>query len=241
VSRTSRLLVVVLTAPLLAQRVPLKPAQIFPDLLYGPDAWSLLRIANLSPFMKSARLDVYRGDGKALQSGRIVTLSPNQSVDIRIEEPTKELALCWARIEDISTNKSGPPLEASARVEHVVGNKLEDFPQHALPPDRTGRWLSPAKAVSNRNLFFLNISDAPTVLEICSVNTFPACSAKPVRTAVKPKQAIILKIGSLRKRALLIRSTPVVVSIIGLLGPDMPTTREYSSESSITFDEPSGK
>ena len=193
---------------------------------------------------KTVRVDVYRSDGSPIQSEHIVTLAPRQSIDIRIEERTTVNKSCWARVEDISKNKSRQPLEASARVEHITGNTLEDFPEDAFPSERTGKWLSPAKGVSNKLLFFLNVSDRPTVLEMCSVNTGSTCSAenaKPLRTAVKPRQAVVLKIGNLQRRTLSIRSTPAVMSIIGLLQPEMPKTREYSSESSVSFDEPAQK
>ncbi len=245
VNRARHVLFFFLIAPLPAQQAPffpLNPVQIFPNLLYGPDVWSLVRLRNPSALPKSARVELYRGDGEVMKSESRVVLSPGQSIDIRIEEPTTGNRLSWARIQDVSKNKSGQPLEVSARVEKVSGNQLEDFPAYASRPDRAGHWLSPASAVSNRNLFFLNISGTPTVLEICSVNIHPRCAAdgeKPLRTAVKPGQSIILKIGSLKKRSLSIRSAPGVTSVIGLMQPEMPSTREYSSESSVSFDEPS--
>lgn len=238
---------VLLAGPLPAQRAPIYPvkrAQIFPNLSYGPGAWSLLTLSNPSPFSKLARIEVYRSDGTPMQPGRVVTLPPKQSIDLRIEEPAMHAELCWARIEDISKNRGGQPIEASARLEQVNGNRLEDFARSVMPMQHAGQWISPADAVSNKSLFFLNTSRKATILEICSVNSQPSCStegAKPVRTPVKARQAIILEIGTLRKRALLIRSTPSVESIIGLLESETPTTREYSSESSISFDEPAEK
>ena len=246
-NRAARSLLVVLISPLLAQQAPffpVKPSQIFPSLSYGLDAWSLLRIRNPSTVAKSALVAVYRADGEPLQPERIIPLAPRQSTDIRIEEPAADYEVCWASVVDVSKNKSGEPLQADARVERVAGNKLEDFPQSASLPDRTGHWMSPADGVSNQRLFFLNLSDSPTNLEICSVNFGPTCSAAGARATsatVKGKQSIVLNIGVLKRRGLLIRSVPVVPSIIGLLQPSIPTTREYSSESSITFDESPGK
>lgn len=240
----SPLLLVALAAPSLAQSgpsYPLEPIQVFANLSYGPNAWSLLSLNNPSTFIKSARVDIYRSDGKPIRSGRVVTLAPNQSLDIRIEKQARAVELCWARVEDTSKSKSGQPLQASARVERVVGNKLEDFPQYVIPPQAADQWVSPANAVSEKELFFLNTADTPTLLEVCSIDRWATCWAegvKPVRTPVKPRQAIVLRIGNIRKRALLIRSIPRVVSVIGLLGPELPMIREYSSQSFITFDEP---
>ncbi len=246
VSLTSRLFLVVLAGRLLAQQAPVFPVksvQIFPTLGCGPDEWSLLRLTNPSAVARSVGVDVYCASGKRIQPDHVVTLPPDESTDIRIEEHTTKNELCWARVEDVSKEKAGPPIEASARMERIMGNTLDDFPQLAMPPQRRNQWLSPAKAVSNKQVFFLNISDAATALEICSVNTRPKCAegTKPVHTVVRPRQAVVLTIGNLQRPRLLIRSMHVVPCIIGLLRPDMPAAREYSTESSITFDEPVGK
>lgn len=242
----TQLFLVLLAGRLLAQQAPVfpvKPVQIFPSLGYGPDEWSLLRLTNRSSVAKYARVEVYCAAGKRMQPDHVVTLLPDESSDIRIEEHTAQNELCWARIEDVSKEKPGPPLEASARMERISGNTLQDFPQHVMAPQRRNQWLSPAKAVSNRDLFFLNISGTETALEICSVNARLKCpeGAVPVTTFVKAKQAVVLRIGNLRRPGLLIRSMPTVPCIIGLLGPKIPETREYSAESSITFDEPAEK
>lgn len=247
VYRVSGLLAILLSGQLPAQQLPvfrLKPTQIFPTLGYGPHEWSLLRLTNPARFVKTARIDVYRGNGEIMQADHVVSVAPGQSADIRIEKSTTEEDWCWARLEDVSTNKAGQPLEVSARVERVTGNVLEDFPQNAVSPERRSQWLSPASAVSNRQLFFLNMSEAAAVLEICSANAYPKCSAESaasLRTVVKPRGAVVIRVGNVLRPALLIQSTRVVLSVVGLLRPETPSAREYSAESSITFDEPAQK
>jgi hypothetical protein len=145
---------------------------------------------------------------------------------------------CWARIEDTSTTKSGRRIMVSARIEQIDKNKLEDFPEFASRVQNTGQWLSPARAVTNKRLLFLNVSDSPTILEICSVNFQARCSAddpKMRRTSVKPRELVILMIGKLQRQTLSLRSIPTVPAVIGLLEPGIPTTREYTSDSSVRF------
>jgi len=217
--------------------------QIFPNLLYGPSAWSILRFTNPSEIPKSVRINVYRADGSKVDLQPLYTIAARSTVDVRVEGGGSEYQYCWAQVEDVSARRSGPALKIEALVEQVVGDKLEEFPESTAPIYRYDHWLSPSSAVSGEHLFFLNTSDEPVKLEICSVNTFPNCSAdgsKAVRITMNAKQSMVFRMGTVRRRFLLIQCHPVVPFVIGLLRSASPITREYSSDSSISFDE-SGK
>lgn len=233
-----------LISPLLAQKAPSFPVQspqIFPNLSYGPNAWSLLRLTNPSAILKSVRVDAFRADGQPVPLEPVYTVPAHQSVDVRIQEHTTENEYCWARVEDVSKKKSNQPLEVGARAEQIAGDTLQDFPQYVSPVSRSNRWVSPSSEVMNRQLFFLNTSSKATELEICSVNRRQDCAgngAKAIRATVNPRQSIVLSIGTIRKSFLLIKPVPAVPSIIGLMSPESPRVRKYSAESSISFDEP---
>lgn len=213
---------------------PVETPQIFPSLSYGPNAWSILRLTNPAASPKSVKVDVYCGDGERLSLEPLYTVNPHDSVEIRIEGDKSKDEMCWARIEDVSQRKSKPSLQANARAEEVNGNKLENFPQRVAKPERNNRWLSPAASVSNRDLFFLNTSDKATVLTVCPFDAVVPCTG-PIRVAVNPKQSVVLKVGTIRRSYLLIRSSVTVSAVIGLLRAGSSTTRVFSAESSIDF------
>ena len=235
-------ILIALIAPSWCQQPPEYPVRyelIFPSLLLGRSSWSLVRLTNTSNVSKSARVEAYCGKGQALPLQRNWRVMPGASQNVRIEFDSQYPQLCWVRIE--ARSRSEPVLQASARLEQVDGNKLMDFPLYVSLIERTKYWLSPGDAVSNQRLYFLNLSNKATTLEVCSVNAQPTCSAdhsKPTRATVEPRQSIVLTIGKLQKRELSISSAPFVPSVIGLLRPEAPTTREFSSQSSIRFDEP---
>lgn len=234
----------VLIGSLLAGPAEAAPApQIFPNLLFGPSAWSILRLTNPSGIPKSVRIEVYRADGSKLDLQPLYTIAARSTADVRVDGSGSQYQYCWAQVEDVSTRHSGPQLKIEALVEQVVGNQLEEFPESTATIYRNDHWISPSSAVSGEHLFFMNTSDTPVTLEICSVNTFPNCSSdgsKAVRITINPKQSMLFRMGAVRRRFLLIRWHPVIPFVIGVLRSASPITREYSSDSSISFDE-SGK
>jgi hypothetical protein len=189
---------------------PRRVLVIFPHLSYGPSAWSLLRLKNPAIFPKTVKVDVYRGNGERLSINSMYTLGPGETVDIRIDgHMVSNDESSWAKVEDVSTPRSKPSLQASAREEQLNGDTLDDFPQTVARAASAGRWVSPAAEVRSRNVFFLNVSDQSTVLNICSTDAaqWRSCSSSesggfPV--TVNPRQSVVLTIGRVRKRYLLI-------------------------------------
>jgi hypothetical protein len=224
------------------QVFPVVSPQIFPTLSYGPSAWSLLRLTNPAASPKSVKVSVYRSNGELLPIDSLYTLKPGEMVDIRIDgQQVSYYESCWARVEDVSIRKSKPSLQVSAREEQVTGNTLEDHPQTIARSSPAGRWLVSAVAVGDRSAFFLNVSDKPTLLNVCSADTAwrPSCSRNGSGThvAVNPRQSVVLKFRNLRQPYLLVESSVRVNAIFGLLRLEPGTRRVFSTESSVNFDE----
>jgi hypothetical protein len=215
---------------------------IFPILSYGPNAWSLLRLENPADSPKSVQVDVYRHDGTRLPIQSLYRLKPRETVEIRIEDPATDYESCWARVADVSNPRSRPSLLVSAREEEVKGNHLEEYPQTASLPATAGRWVTDASAVSERKVLFLNISGQATALKVCGANSpRSSCDGKSAATShvtANPRQSVVLRIATLRKPYLVIESSTNGAAIIGLLRPESGTSRVYSSETSVTFDDP---
>jgi len=190
---------------------------------------------------KSVKVEVYGSNGERLPIEPLYTLKPGETVDIRIDGQSSSSESCWARVEDVSRERSKPSLQASAREEQVNGNTLEDYPQITARPTSAGRWLTPAVAVRGRSMFFLNISDRSTVLKVCSTDAsgqFCGSNGPGIsQIAVDPRQSVAIKFRSLRKRYLLIESSIRVTAVVGILRPESPTSRVFSTKSSITFDD----
>jgi hypothetical protein len=125
-------------APAGAQQAP----QVFPNLLFGPNAWSILRLTNPSEIPKSVRIDVYREDGRKLDLQPLYTVAAQSTIDVRVEGSGLYYQYCWAQVTEVSTRRSSPALEIEAREEQVIGNTLEEFPQSAVPVYHYDYWLS---------------------------------------------------------------------------------------------------
>ena len=215
---------------------------IFPTLTYGPGAWSVLHLFNPAASTKTVKVDVYRGTGEHLPIETLYTLKGGATADIRIDGQTSLYESCWARIEDVSVPRQKPALQASAREERVVGNRLENYPKtvgHLAP---AARWVTLAQTASEKRIFFLNVSNESTVLKVCATDDARnGCDTRNRRTSTvtaNAKQSVVLDVARLRSRYFLIESSNRVDAIIGLLRPEEGTSRVFSSETSITFEEP---
>ena len=167
------------------------------------------------------------------------TLKSGETIDIRLDGRALVYESCWARVEDVSIPRSKLNLQASAREEQVEGDTLEDFQQTIASPKRFEGWFG---EVADRNVFLLNISVKPTVLEVCEGNCNPftslTCAKKTaIHVPVNPKQTVVL---DLRKAhgSPLIRSAVPVDAVFGFLRRESGTRRTFSTESSIDFDNP---
>ncbi len=246
VNSPARIGMIALMAPALwgqSQLLPIVSPAIFPTLSYGPDAWSILTLANPAGAPKTVKVDVFRSSGERLPIGPLYTLQPGGTVDIRIDGPHAALESCWARIEDVSRRRSRPGLEAAAREERLQGDRLEVFSQTVARTAVAGRWLSPAGAVGGKSLFFLNISDKSAAIGVCATDDPRLLSCRrdgsvAPRVTVNPRQSVVLKVRRVGKQYLLIESTARIPSIVGILRSESGTSRVFSTESAIDFDDP---
>jgi len=182
------------------------PLVIFPTLTYGPDSWSLLRLQNPAAVSKVAKIVAYRSDGEPMLTNSLYTLKPGETIDIRIGVQSSSSERCWARVEDMSSRRSKPSLRVSAGEEHLNGDVLEDYQQTTASPRLVRRWLNSARAVSGRNVLFLNVSDKPTIISVCSTFSSPDCDRTgTTRIGVNAKQMVVLSVRKIGRPYLLIK------------------------------------
>jgi hypothetical protein len=105
-------------------------------------------------------------------------------------------------------------------------------------------WTIQAKEVRGQQIYFLNVSDQTTTVTFCVSNkarTEP-CEKKdssPTRIRVKPNQFIVFDVKKFPQRFFFVESSNPGLAIVAKLALAKGTTRQFSSESSISFGDPS--
>jgi hypothetical protein len=222
----------------------LAPARVWeiPALGYGPNLWSVLRFNNETDVAASVQLDVFCQAGARMQLAPAFAIQPRNSLDIRIEAPSKDLVGCWARVQQL-TGVRGSGFDLRAFVESLKGNQLEDFDRPAGLATANAAWAFSAAQIAGEQLYFLNASDTPTTLTFCSASKPDpkACDkkgAKVVRRLANPKQAVQLDVLNFPRKYLIAESSRPGRAIIEVFNDKPGHRRVFTSESSISFEDP---
>ena len=239
----SRLLTVAVLTPALWAQSPASESRIWeiPALAYGPNIWSVLRLANRSDTPRSVRLEVYREDGNRVPIAAGVDLAPREMREIRIDSPNGVEESCWAKVTELSEEAA---VDVDASVEMLKGNAIESYPRKAKSPSANDVWVSRAADVEGKQLYFLNVFDRPTTLEFCATNRREqrTCEAQgrgaAARYRVNPNQAIAVQVKKLRQRYFIAQSTVPGKAIVLLFTDGPGSKRVFSSDSSVEFDAP---
>ena len=222
----------------------LAPARVWeiPALGYGLNLWSILRFNNNSDVAASVQVDVYCQAGARMPLAPVFAVPPHDSLDVRIEAPSKVVVGCWARVEQVSGAR-GPEFELRAFVESLKGNQLEDFDRPPGLATANSAWAFSAAQIAGDQLYILNASDTPTTLTFCSANKPDpkACNkkgAKAVRRLANAKQAVQLDVLNFPRKYLIAESSRPGRAIIEVFNDKPGHRRVFTSESSISFDDP---
>ena len=241
---TRWLLALALLAPVLCGQTPAGavPGRTWyiPALGYGPDAWSIVRIANPAATRRTAQVDVYRQSGERMPLPSTVEVEPGASVDVRIEGKSATGEVCWARVAEMHDDPATPDLEVHGFVEILAGNAIADFARepHRLMPE--GHWASPASRVDGKLLYFLNVAGTPTIVSFCAANQAPpAVCQKPgnhtSRYLLKSNQSISVQVRKLRRKYFVVESASPSEAILVMFEDAPGTRRVFSSKSSIEY------
>lgn len=237
------------THALAAQQVDPSPPDVLPPgrvwtipaLAYGPDVWSVLRLANSSELPRSVNVDVYTQTGERLPVGPDYVLQPHQSLDIRIDKATRREEWCWARVVDRSDSPG--ELDVTAYLEILTGNQIADFPREARSISAEGMWAYRASQIQLKTVYFLNVFDHPTVVTFCQANKRERdqCGRKedaPARFVVAPRQSIAVDVRRLRQRYFFVLSSAPGAALMVILKDGDGRRKTFSSESTIHFNPP---
>jgi hypothetical protein len=217
----------------------LAPARVWeiPALGYGLNLWSILRFNNNADVAASVQVDVYCQGGARMPLPPVFAVPARDSLDIRIEAPSKVLVGCWARVQQVSGAR-GPEFELRAFVESLKGNQLEDFDRPPGLATANSAWAFSAAQIAGEQLYILNASDTPTMLTFCSASKPDpkACEkkgAKVVRRLAKPKEAVQLDVLNFPRKYLIAESSRPGRAIIEVFNDKPGHRRVFASESSI--------
>ncbi|GEM_PF-3584736 len=234
--RLSRSIWTALLAPLLFAQTAASVGYI-PALAYGPNVWSIIRLASSAATRQSAEIRVYREDGMPLPLEASYSVDPGATVDIRIDPKSAEDQMCWARVV--------LPDGVTARgfVEILQDNALEDFAREAHDLSGDARWVTLASRVQGKQMYFLNAAAAPTVVTFCASNQAPlsACEKKGVRAAryrVGANQSLAVQVHRLRGKFFITESSAPGAAVLALFDNGPGTKRTFGSNSSVEFGEP---
>jgi hypothetical protein len=211
-----------------------------PALGYGPGAWSMLRFTNNSDTPAAIQADIYCGPGTRLPLAPTFNVQPRKTLDIRIDAPTKNPIMCWARVN----SGMGPPsLQLQASIETLKGNQLEDFDRQPARPTANASWAILGAKVAGQQLYVLNASEAETTLTFCSANKPDpkACEKKgstPIKRVAGARQAVLIDVKKFTRKYLITLSSHPGRTIIEVFNDDPGHRRVYTAESSISFDTP---
>jgi hypothetical protein len=101
----------------------------------------------------------------------------------------------------------------------------------------------PGSKVRGQRIYYLNLSDRPTTLAFCVADkvTLNPCR-KPdslvSRFLMKPNQSLVMNVKKFPQKYFIVESSNPGQAILAEFAPATGTTKEFSSESSISFGEP---
>lgn len=239
----SRLLAVAVLAPALWAQSSAGVSRTWeiPALSYGPNIWSILRLANHAATPRTVRLEVYGENGDRLPVAGALDLAAGEMREIRIDSPTGDGESCWAKVMELSQDAA---VDVDASVEMLKGNAIESYSRKAKDPSANDVWVTRAADVEGKQVYFLNVFDRATTLEFCATNNRDqrSCRAQgrtaAARFRVNPNQSVAVQVKKLRQRYFIAESTVPGKAILLLFTDGPGSKRVFSSESSIEFDTP---
>ncbi len=227
--------------PLASSSLSLAPRQTWeiPALGYSSDAWSILRITDNRDSAALLSVDVYCGGGDRFPLNSPVSIEPGKTLDIRIEAPTSVPVLCWARVAEISGERS-PGVQLRAFLERLKGNQLEDFERKPGFETSNPAWAIPQPQIAGQQLYILNASEAPTQFTFCAANSPDpkACHRKGVNLVQRvahPREAVVINVKKFPKKYLITESSHPGGVIVQVFDDQPGHRRVYTSESTISF------
>jgi len=230
--------------PLASSSLSLQPRQVWeiPALGYSSDAWSILRITNNTDSAALLRADVYCGAGDRFPLNSPVSVDPGKTLDIRIEAPTSVPVLCWARVAELSGERTHG-VQLRAFLERLKGNQLEEFERKPGFQTSNPAWAIPERQVANGQLYLLNASDTSTQFTFCAADTPDpkACHRKGVnlvQRAAHPREAVVINVNKFPKKYLITQSSHPGGVIVQVFDDQPGHRRVYTSESTISFGDP---
>ena len=231
--RLSPIILAVFLAPALFGQGAARTRYI-PALAYGPNGWSIVRLTNSSVLRQSVRIDAYREDGTPLPLDPAYDIEPGATRDVRIDAKTTDAEMCWVRVV------LPDEVEARGFVEILEGNALEDFPRELHEPSGTARWVTLAKSVQGKQMYFLNAAGRPTEVSFCAVKHAQpeACEKKGTpraRYRVGPNQSLSVQVRKLRAMYFITESSVPGAAVLALFDNGPGTKKVFDSKSSIEF------
>jgi len=230
--------------PLASSSLSLQPRQVWeiPALGYSPDAWSILRITNNTDSAASFRVDVFCAAGDRFPLNSPVSIEPGKTLDIRIEAPTSVPVLCWARVTEMSGERS-QGVQLRAFLERLKGNQLEDFERKPGFETSNPAWAIPKPQIADRQLYLLNASETPTQFTFCASDTPDpkACHRKGanlLQRVAHPREAVVMNVKKFPKKYLITQSSHPGGVIIQVFDDTPGHRRVYTTESTISFGDP---
>jgi hypothetical protein len=216
---------------------------IFPALSWGPDQWSYLKFENNGRQAKVVEIEVYDATGRLLPVQKRRTILPQQMAEVRIDRDLQRSSTgddwVWARVEQVSGDSG---LDVKASTEFLRGNQIATYLVQPKLPSPFSVWSGLRSSFPGRGLYFLDLGQVPVHLTICAAETqVKHCGIREqvlVNRVIRPKETMAMRLPETDKPMLVIEASPRSRAIVGILGPQRGTVRNFSSESSIQFEEP---
>ena len=230
----------------LAAQLPAQdlPTWYFPALTYGANRWSLVKVTNNSTKPREIRLDVYDQQGQPMPVTGSMVLQPGEAHEVRIEKQIAGTGLAWARILALQPKKKELKVEVSS--ERLVGNAIDHLDRHDEQLSLFAEWYTAPGPY--RYIYMANVGEHRVDITLCWADR-PKKDPCSERSAVdqakhiglEPKKTLYAQLGKQRGRYLIViqRSTsPESVAMLStFLGPANAKRREFSTDSTLTFDD----
>jgi hypothetical protein len=228
-------------AALVLQARPSPHVIDIPALSFGKNRWSVIKITNNSDTPRPVSVDVFSEHGQKLPMSGTFALKPRETRELRIDPGSdKPRELCWAQIIDPYGDQA---VSATATLEMLRGNSIEEFERPPHVPSSETRWVTPASLVQNKDVYFLNASNKSINVGFCTLKeqVAPKCGRNAQNFKLKPGQSLVLAVGSLNGQFFLTQASAPGRAFVTVLVPGLGERKVFSSDSSIRFDDTAGQ
>jgi hypothetical protein len=216
-----------------------------PAISYGPNHWSVVKIANSGTDRAPMRFEVYRADGSTHPASAEFLSEPQGEQEIRVEGAqvgfTEPFTYAWVRVTYPEQAQGIKITTSMDRIDEEDKNLLHSVardPEVLADPPRT-IWVYKTDGLQGKSLYFLNVGDEEATVRLCQGNTGALCPSSTVQMHLEGRTSLLRStLLGLTSAFLIIQTEQQSKLVVMLLTPSAGELKQFKTNSTINFDAP---